>query len=286
MTSLFLVSVAFAQDPAPPAPEPAVPAAPAPEPAAPVAPAPAPAAPAPAPAEPGTIEVVVVGELAIQKARDGVVRDLEGLGYELAGERDGDLVFRPPHPWMGRAVFHRDGTWSFPRPVIGFSAASSESYAVDPRYESTTSGTNAIGANTPMEVGAGPWFWLLPSSSRLDPVQAKVIAGTRSSVDAYVDVVRRTAGEGTLDALPNRLDALWATGASLTPGGAPLATYAARRAEVLAYWASRADTPEGAAVCAAIEAWLDAVVQASDHPITADERARYQALRIDGRELP
>lgn len=229
-------------------------------------------------------EVVVWGQLAIQVARDRVANALGRLGWRSAGrDRDGALVFRPPHSWLGRVRFTEGGELMFGRPVVGFSAPAGEAFSVDPRYEDAAP---TAPTDHPLDTGLGPWFWLLPSPARLEGYRAIVRESTRGEVDAYVDVVRRTAFQEQLLALPDRLDATWADGAPLDGDGPALATLADRRRAVLAYWASRADTVEGHRMCAAVEAWLAAVVQASDHPIPPAERATYEAMRSDGRRLP
>ena len=59
-----------------------------------------------------------------------------------------------------------------------------------------------------------------------------------------------------------------------------------RRAVVLEHWATRADNIAGHMVCQAIEDWLMGTVIYSEHPITAEEYAEYEAKRTDGRRLP
>lgn len=276
---MWWAAIAAAQDAPPvepppePAPEPAPASAPAPEPVpAPVpAPEPAPASVAPAPVE----EVVVWGELARDQARDRLLHRMEELGFRLARRDGDDLVFRGPS-WTGRSTFHDDGSFTFSRPVVGFRSPPPEAYTPPPGHEPPL--------GSPMQMGVGPSFWVLPSGRKLRRLHDQLLDATHAETEAYLAVSRRTELENQLQVLPDRLDALWRDGTPLGGQGAALASPDDRRRAVLAYWATRTDTPEGQRVAEAVEQWLGAVVQTSDHPITDAERSEF--VRADGRVLP
>lgn len=226
------------------------------------------------------LEITVWGRLAIDRAEDEIVSTLEGMGY-TARRRGDDIVFRPPRGWMGAAIFS-DGQLTFRRAVAGLQPIPTEAYDDDLRRTTTLTGPDG----QPMDpwVGVGPSLWLFPSQRKLKPQQQAVLSAAHEPLMHYRAVVARTELEALISALPDRLDAVWTEGTPLQ-GDALLQTHEARRAHVLDYWASRALTPQGNHVCRAVEAWLSAVVQDSDHPITDDERSTYEARR-PGRALP
>ncbi|HHO52810.1 MAG TPA: hypothetical protein ENK18_18525 [Deltaproteobacteria bacterium] len=226
------------------------------------------------------LEITVWGRLAIDRAEDDIVNTLEEMGYS-ARRRGDDIVFRPPRGWMGAAIFS-DGQLTFRRAVAGLQPLPTELYTTDPRR--TTSLTSPNGQPMEPSVGAGPSLWFLPARRKLKPHQSAVLEAVHEPLVHYRAVVARTELEEQISALPDRLDALWSEGTPLS-GSTILETYEERRAHVLDYWASRALTPQGDRVCRAVEAWLEAVVQHSDHPLTDAERSTYEARR-PGRTLP
>jgi hypothetical protein len=266
---LWTMGAAWAQD-APPVPEPEA------EPTVPAEPEPEPAEPAPEPEPEVDEEITVWGQLAIQKARDQVVREIEDLGYRRVRRRDGETVFRGKY---AKVTFFDDGRMQIGRVLAGLAPPPLEVMEPPPR-------PGLPERSAPMDPGAGPWFWALPSKTKIDPLREKVLEATRDDVQAYVEVIQRTALEEMVQALPDRLDRLWSEGAPLSGDGAPIEGIDARRQAALAFWASRTDTIEGRRAAEVVETWLSAVVQASEHPITAVERDRYQALAPAGRQLP
>jgi hypothetical protein len=278
---LWTLGAALAQDAPPVAPEPEVPAEPAPvegeQPEAPEAPA-EPAEPAePVPAEPqADVEITVWGRLAIQQARDEVVDQIEELGYREVRRRNGETMFRGRY---AKVTFFDDGRLQIGRVVAGLAPPPREVTEPPPR-------PGLPQRTAPMETGAGPWFWALPSKAKIDPLREEILQATRDEVQAYVEVMRRTALEEMLQGLPDRLDRLWTEGAPLSGQGAPIEGMDARREAGLAFWASRTDTVEGRRAAEVVESWLSAVVQASEHPITAEERAKFEAQAPPGRTLP
>jgi hypothetical protein len=81
----------------------------------------------------------------------------------------------------------------------------------------------------------------------------------------------------------DRLDALWLQGVGLDRTELP--DHVQRRAALLEYWSSRADTLEGRAVTRALEIFLREVVATSAHPFTVEEIAQAESRREDGRRL-
>jgi hypothetical protein len=241
----------------------------------------APPAPTPPPA-PTDEEIVVYGQLAIDKARDAIVAQMEGLGYRPV-DRGDNIVFRPPKSWMGKAILHDDGRITFTRPLLALQGAEyMGSLSRDLEENVNVSRDGATGAG-------GVAVTVVPEKKKLETVRLRVEQAVQDELDHYVTVVRGTALQELLATLPDRLDATWTTGAPIQASAvprAPLDTPEARRQAILEFWASRTDTDAGHKVCKAVEAWMSATIQESEHPITDEERARYEARRSDGRTLP
>jgi hypothetical protein len=223
---------------------------------------------------PASEEVVVWGRLAVDKARDALVQQFEGLGYRVVRRRDGRTIFRGQD---GKITLLPSGELVFGAAPPRFVDQPPESYTKDPRYEDLDP--------DPMVQGAGVSV-AFPGGPKLQTRRDEILRETRDELDAYVAVMRRTAFEEMLQALPERLDLLWKEGVPLEPGDAVLPTPEARRRAVLEHWATRVETPEGQRTCAAIEAWLSSVIEASQTPITEAERQEFEPRRKDGRELP
>ncbi|MCO4746760.1 MAG: hypothetical protein KC912_18335 [Proteobacteria bacterium] len=208
-------------------------------------------------------EIIVWGEGAIRHAREAIVRSVEDMGYKtLRRKKDGTVVLKAPATWQGRLRI-KDGMMDFGRPAVAL-------WLHKPEEESSYDSTRVLEGKD-MQDSTGLRFVVLPSGRRLAAVHERVLEGSRDEVLYYRDVVQRTASEEVLFAIPQRLDALWADGTPLDQAPDALQSFEDRRAHVLAFWASRAETSEGERVCEAIEAWLEATVQESDHPLTADE---------------
>jgi hypothetical protein len=117
-----------------------------------------------------------------------------------------------------------------------------------------------------------------------------VLAGRHAEIQAAVEpdlrryraVLWETEVRLQLEALADRLDALWASGAPLD-GGDPISGQDARRRAALDFWATRADTVEGEQVAQAARIWLRETVMDSDFPVTAEEEAEFEAR--SGRKL-
>jgi hypothetical protein len=225
------------------------------------------------PSEPAVVseEIIVTGQLAIDRARDAVVRQFEALGFRADRRGDGSIVFRGGSTLVRRATLAPDGTLSFGRPVAGLAESPPAPPVMggDPRMAPTA--------------GGGATVFLFPGDRKVEAAQQRIRDETRDEIDTLVTIQRNTAQEQRLDRLPDRLDRLWTDGIPLE-GGTVLDTPEARRRVVLTEWATRADTPEGREVQRTIEAWLAAVVQPSDDPITDAERAEFEARA--GRPLP
>lgn len=208
-------------------------------------------------------EIVVWGDGAVRHASEDIVRSIEGLGYKTRRrKKDGTVVFRPPSSWQGQVRLN-SGLLEFGRPVVKL-------WLHKPERETHYDAARTLDG-TDVQESSGLRFAVLPSKSRLEGVQRRVLEGSRDEVLYYRDVVQRTASEDVLYALPSQLDRLWADGTRLDGQAEKLESMADRRAHVLAFWASRTDNAEGQRVSGAVEAWLGGVVQESGDPLTAAE---------------
>ncbi len=240
------------------------------------------------------------GEHALRQARAAIVRALEDQGYH-AKDRNGLTVFRPPESWMGKVSLTRDGELIFGRPVLALRGVGGAAHTWDPgasvdaadaagtaenldqAWSAEQAALNPDPGLTSQAVGEVR-FYALPSGDVLAGVRQRVLETVDDEIVSYQAILRETRLRETLYALPDQLDRLWTTGEA-PDGTAKLATPEERRAWVLEYWATRAETPEGYAVCGAVEKWLRATVMDSESPVTEAEWRSASARRADGRVL-
>ena len=135
------------------------------------------------PVPPPSEEIVVIGRLAVDKARDDVVREMERLGYHVRSRQDGRTIFAPPADWMGAAILEADGTFTFRSPLMSPTTIPEESYTLDPRHEDPTAGQiKSIERQPEVGIGAGASF---PSKRKRDLVRAQVLEETSDEVAVY-----------------------------------------------------------------------------------------------------
>jgi hypothetical protein len=138
--------------------------------------------------------------------------------------------------------------------------------------------------NTPGAwAGCFVWPWLCVrwtgatvSHRRWLGVERRTTTAIDPNVRVLSDRVADLAVARTVEALPDRLEALWTEGVPLE-GEGTLATWRERRAALLEYWVSRTDTTWGDDVKQAIEAFVYGVVQTSEHPFTDEEFDAFDA---------
>jgi hypothetical protein len=221
----------------------------------------------------GVEEVLVVGEHVVTEARAVVVRRLEALGYKSKRERDGSVILRPPEAWMGKATLTPFGDLELATPFI----------AVEGPRETGGEYNAFRDLNNDQQAGTVGLGTSLPGPRQLEGVHAEIRAAVDPALVAWREAIRRRALGRQLEALPDRLDALWLQGVGLDRTELP--DHVQRRAALLEYWSSRADTLEGRAVTRALEIFLREVVATSAHPFTVEEIAQAESRREDGRRL-
>ena len=144
------------------------------------------------------MEIEVWGEAAVRQYRSTVVREMGDVGWKKVDEKNGQVIFKPPQRWMGRAVLDYDGTLSFRRPVVAFQSASLENPV--PYGDNAHFDRNPGGMVYPTDDGGTAWatpnpqgkFWILPSWTVLTPVHDKVRDRVEPSLVEYREVVERT----------------------------------------------------------------------------------------------
>lgn len=142
--------------------------------------------------EEGLFEVVVWGEDAVREARGRVVDEMEELGWEVVSEGE-DIVFRPPHAWMGRARLDRDGLLSFGRPIVAFNRADAANLQGEYDDFEAVSRDRTSGVFVPQAD-----VWILPSRRKLDKVHAAVAEAVEEEVRDYRLVLQETAAQERL----------------------------------------------------------------------------------------
>jgi hypothetical protein len=222
----------------------------------------------PTPEPPPPEEIVIYGELRVQQARERVERLLEDMGYAGSVVDEGDhVVWRHVEPWKGEVVLWDDG-WMQVR-----------------RQPFRVEGARTPWAETDSALawaGCLVWPWLcvklgggMVGHRKWLGVETRTVDLVHGPVEEWGDRIADLATERTLDALPPRLEALWATGVPLD-GGPPLPTPAARRAALRDYYLTRTDTVWGEAVREAVRAFVFGVVQSSDAPYAEPELAVFR----------
>jgi len=244
----------------------------------------------------GLYEVTVYGADAIREARKKLEKAIEAQGWRSVGSRDGSLLFRGAAPWMGKAVLDREGYITFTTPAVVFRGAQAQGPGVANQgandqgalaQESPGGDYQGTSRDPGSGAGVGASFTLFPSKKKTRPAQDSLLTAVQPQLDAYRKAIQATAFQQQLSDLPDHLDALWQKGTPFDPSVPPLETFAQRRAAVLDYWATRADTPEGRDVCRRVETWLEEEVMSSEHPVTPEEQAAAndKAKETHGRTL-
>lgn len=251
------IGVAWAQEAPPPEPEPA-----------PVA------APAPAPPADAATEIVVYGELRVEQARQQVIVTLEDLGYASSvRDRGNYTVYRHEDPYMGEVLVHDDGWIRVKRQPL----------RVEGRQMPWAK------RDTPVAwAGCLIWPWLclrvdgaLLSHRKWLGVSSRTVEVLDPKTRTWGDRVADLAVDRKIDTLPSVLDALWNEGVPLDGSEVRLVTWDEKKQAVLRYWVTRTDTAWGDALRRAVESWVRAVVQTSDHPFTDEEIAAFDREHPD-----
>ena len=220
--------------------------------------------------------IEVIGEAAVDAARDDVVRTMEDLGWKARRKRGGHVVFRGPEAWMGKAHLYSSGDIHFTTPVLAING---------PRETGGNDGVSRGFDNDAQSGTVGISVAPLPAGRKVRSAQAEIRETVQPLVLEYRKKIQGRHFAVYIGSIPERLDALWENGESFLGAEGTVDGMDARRAEVLEFWGSRLDSPEGRVVSRTVENWIRNVVQNSDHPVTASEKAEAESHRKDGRLL-
>lgn len=226
------------------------------------------------PVEEPTSEEIVVEEEAVERARQAVIQELEELGYDRLVERDGRVVLKHRDTWKGKIVLFDDGYLRHERQGFRIVEGPATELPKGTRWLPCIVVPTAC-------VRSG----LTVGKRKLDGQKHRTMRAIEPELRELGDRLADASVAEVLLVLPDRLAALWEQGTPLE-GGSPLTTYRARRNALLEFWESRTATDWGWQVRDAVEAFTIGVVQASDHPFTKHEVARFNARTSASRPFP
>ncbi|MCB9781312.1 MAG: hypothetical protein H6742_22280 [Alphaproteobacteria bacterium] len=272
---LLLPGVAFAQGEEASAPEPPTTAA---EPGTPVElPSPAVEEEPPPDAMPGEAgeTLVIYDQAEVARRRKALEQQIRELDYRVGKDKGDRTIFRPEVPWKPSVIVHDDGRVDTRRSPVRWRAPGREDNPLNQLW--------CLPPFTPMCVRIGGQ---VVSKAKLQPRKQDVLDAIDPARDAWVEAI---AGQATWarvnEQVPTLVDAVWQQGATMDGREIHLADPAARRGELLSFWASRADTPEGEMVAQVVADFLQEVVQSSPHPVTREELDAANARAEGGRRL-
>lgn len=221
-------------------------------------------------------EVDIWAEDAVRRARAKVVDELKGLGYTRIKRKDGRTILAHERNWKGKVVLHDDGFVTYrrqaprvQRPPTTLPGATKELAW----FSCVTQPTRCV------QIGG-----IVVSGRKLDQQKARTHRDVSADINDLGDRLADRSVQRRLQSLPDRLVQLWEEGVPLD-GDKPLPTYEARRAALLAFWETRTGNAWGERVREAVEAFLRAEVQHSDHPLSDEELEAFNARSHAGRAL-
>ena len=220
-------------------------------------------------------EIVVYGDVVVERARAEVVRELQEDGYTQIIERGDTTVYRHPESWKGEVHLHNDGWAIVKRQPVQF---------------------HPPGASTARDADPESWIWCvwLPacidtkgrtvSKRRLTGQKVRVLADVQPKVEVLANRIADRETETRVQDLPERLEQLWLHGTPLEDGPL-LETFPERKEAIFQHWTTRADNMWGDRVRVSVEAFIRSEVQYSEHAYTDEELVKLNERRTCGREL-
>ena len=225
-------------------------------------------------------EIIVHGEMEIQRKRAKVIQNLRHLGYREVRQKDGRSIMRPAAPYKPTVVVDDDAWIHVKRSPV----------RVDPPGKKD----NKL-----------RYLWCLPPftiTAACVQVGGQVI-GERKLAHFKGDVARATDYEvrqwrGAVIAhamdkrlgeeIPDMLDRIWEEGKTDEVDETLLPSPFDRREAIFEFWASRSCVPEGEAVRIVTADFITEVIQHSEHPATSEEieKANTQQRCSDAEALP
>lgn len=221
-------------------------------------------------AGPATSEEIVVWGDAVDQARDALISDLQDLGYTRIKRRGDVLQLKHADPWKGKVWLHDDGWMATSRQGVRIEAAPLGKH----KANSAMAWLSCVGTPTRcIRVGG-----MVVSSAKFRAQERRTVHALHPNVTEWGDRIADRRVDATLDDLPDRMQALWDTGAPLR-GTEPVEGYRARRAALLEFWDTRTENAWGQRVRRAVEGFLIGEVQHSEHPLEAGELATFNEER-------
>ena len=221
-------------------------------------------------------EVVVYGEILVERARRQVMTELRARGFDEVVDKGDHVIMRHGSHWKGEVLIYDDGSVRMRRQR--------------PRVESPETRWGDAGSAVsylsciyqPFKcVRVGGVF---VSRRKFHAQKGRTLQPIADDVQVLGDRVADLATEHKVNELPERLEALWVDGVPLE-GEEHLATPAERRVALLDYWESRTETAWGERVRVGVEAFVRAEVQNSEFPFTEAEIDAFNAQRTCTRAL-
>jgi len=209
-------------------------------------------------------EIVVLGELRVEQARQEVIDDLTDLGFTIHKDRGDHVLLRHEAAYRGQVRLYDSGWMEIERQPVRVEGAAMP-WA---KRNSTLAWVGCIVWSPACVKPGGVLF----GQRKWRGVRDTVVGHTSRDVYTFGDRVADLAVDRTVLDLPDRLQLLWDEGQPLEGEGV-LSTHESRRAAILAYRHSRTDTVWGDRVRAAVDGFIRGVVQHSEHPFTDDELA-------------
>jgi hypothetical protein len=216
-------------------------------------------------AQPTPSETIVVEDGRVARTRKELETAILELGYHVKREKDGRVVYRPDVAWHPTIVVDADGFVVLRRSPVRFAVPST----LGPAMRALSWGLCPLKWDICVHAGGQ-----VVSKAKLDARKGEADEATNAQRIAWNDALHDRGQAARLASLPAAMDRLWQEGTPLDQQGAPpLATPLERKAALIEFWASRADTPEGDQVRALVRDFLLYEVSESPWPVTEADRA-------------
>jgi predicted RNA binding protein YcfA (HicA-like mRNA interferase family) len=222
------------------------------------------------------LEIIVYGDLMVERARVRVENNLKAQGYTNVLDKGDHAIYRHEAPHRGQVRLYEDGWMLFERQPVRFEGREMP-WA---KKNSALAWTGCI---------VWPYLCVRPGGQvvgkrKFAGVETRTVGQTTPDVRAYGDRIADREVDKKILSLPERLESLWTLGIPLSEGPA-LATPQARRAALFGFWDSRTNTEWGDEIRTSVAAFIRGVVQHSEHPYSEAEIARFNATRHSSRPL-
>lgn len=212
-------------------------------------------------------EIDVYGQQRIIAARQQVMNELREAGYDREIDKGDAIVMRHSKPWRGDVYLYRDGWVKVKRQPVRVEAPPAGAFWCVFVYPCVRIGGQIV------------------SRSRMQVYKHEAAEVFNDGAEAWASTIADVATDERLRGLPDDLERLWRDGVPLDPNERTLVTYDERKAALLSFWQSRTESSWGESVRGAVEAFMRAVVQDSDHPFTDEDLARFNASTTAARPL-